>query len=306
MTAPHSDPAARRGAALAFWAQAGRARTLPAAAAPVLIGIAMALTDGSAHAGAALAALLGAALIQLGTNFANDYFDFVKGTDLRDANKRGRALQSGRVSARTMGRAAVLAFGLAALIGLYLVARGGWPLLAIGVASILAGVLYTGGPFPYGYRGLGDVFVLVFFGPVAVAGTYYVQALTLDWRVMVAGLGPGLLSVGILAVNNLRDADTDALAGKRTLAVLLGKPFARREYVAVVVAGACSPLLLVAGGAAGPWAALPVLTVLAGLPLMRVVLHSRDGAALDAALAGTGRLLLVYTALFCAGWWIAG
>ena len=219
----------------ALWASAARARTLPASVAPVLIGVVLAYTDGVGHALAAVFALIGAILIQIGTNYANDYFDFVNGADTAERIGPRRLVQSGLVRPEAMRRATIIVFGLAVLVGLYLAARGGWPIVLVGVASILCGLLYTGGPFPLGYRGLGDVFVLLFFGPVAVAGTYYVQALDIDWRPIVAGLGPGLISAAILAVNNLRDRETDAKAGKRTLAVRLGVRFTRLEYTTCVV-----------------------------------------------------------------------
>lgn len=286
-----------------LWFEATRPRTLPAAAAPVAIATAMAAADGAAHVGAALAALAGALAIQIGANFANDYFDFRKGTDDRPTLGRRRLLPSGLIAPGAMARAAGLAFGVAILVGLFLVWRGGWPVVGVGVASILAGLLYTGGPAPYGYRGLGDVFVLVFFGPVAVAGAYYVQALTLDWRPVAAGLGPGLIACAILAVNNLRDADSDADSGKRTLAVIFGKNFARAEHAVCIVAGAVlTPLALVLGGAAGPWALAPALTLAPALPVMRAVARATEPARLNAALGATGRLLALYAVLFCIGW----
>ena len=287
---------------VALWASAARARTLPASIAPVLIGVVLAYADGVGHALAAWAALAGAILIQIGTNYANDYFDFVKGADTAERLGPRRAVQSGLISPEAMRRATILVFGLAILVGLYLAARGGWPIVVVGVASILCGVLYTGGPYPLGYRGLGDLFVLVFFGPVAVAGTYWVQALELDWRPIVAGLGPGLISVAILAVNNLRDRQTDAKAGKRTLAVRLGVRFTRIEYTASVLVACLSPLVFMASGAAGVGMLLPLLALLAAWPVHRTVWQRTDGPALNGALADTGRLLMLYAVLFCIGW----
>jgi 1,4-dihydroxy-2-naphthoate octaprenyltransferase len=287
---------------LATWLSASRPRTLPAAIAPVVIGTAMALADGGLHWGAALAALLGALLIQIGTNLANDYFDFVKGADTAARKGPRRATQAGLVSPATMWRATLITFGLAALVGLYLVARGGWPVVGIGVASILAGLLYTGGPMPYGYRGLGDLFVLVFFGPVAVAGTHYVQTLSFSPAAAIAGLGPGLISVAVLAVNNLRDIETDAVAGKRTLAVRFGPGFARWEHAGAIGLAALLPLGFWLAGLRGPAMALPLLMLPAAWPVIRTVFATRDGPVLNAALAGTGRLLVLYAVLFCAGW----
>lgn len=287
---------------LGAWIAASRLRTLPASLAPVLIGTVIAWRDGLAHPVAALAALLGAAMIQIGANFANDYFDFVKGADTAHRIGPQRMVQAGLVRPRTMLRAALLAFGLAALVGLYLATRGGWPIVAVGVVSILSGVLYTGGPAPLGYKGLGDVFVLAFFGPVAVAGTYYVQALGLDWRPVAAGLGPGLIAMAILVVNNLRDIDTDAAAGKRTLAVRFGVAFSRWQYTLAVLVGCLSPLVFLLSGDAGPAIAAPLMTLIAAAPVARTVWRRRDGPALNRALADTGKLLMLYAALFCLGW----
>lgn len=284
------------------WWLAARPKTLPAAFAPVLIGTAMALADGVAHGPAAAAALLGALLIQIGTNFANDYFDFVNGADTAARTGPARMVQSGLVEPAAMRRAALLTFGAAALVGVYLVARGGWPVLWIGVLSIASGLLYTGGPRPLGYLGFGELFVLVFFGPVAAGGTYYVQALTLDGAVLLAGLAPGLLSVAILTVNNLRDIDTDALAGKRTLAVRFGPAFARWEYLLALVLASLLPLGFALTGHAHGLIALPTLTLVAALPAIRTVFRSRDPATLNDTLARTGQLLVLHAVLFSIGW----
>ncbi len=286
-----------------IWLMAARPKTLAAGLTPVLIGTAMAHAVGSLHAGAALCAALGALLIQIGTNFANDYFDFVKGTDTEERIGPKRATQAGLVSPRTMLIATVLIFALAFLPGAYLVYRGGLPILAIGIISVICGVLYTGGPYPLGYLGLGDVFVLIFFGPVAVGGTYYVQTLSLGHDVLLAGLMPGLFSTAILTVNNLRDADTDVRTGKRTLAVRFGKAFARWEYLTcMVVAGAIIPVYLcVASG--GHWPALGAcVALLLAIPLILNVFTSHEGAVLNDTLAGTGKVLLLFSILFSIGW----
>ena len=204
-----------------------RPKTLSAAVAPVMIGTTMAYAGGQGNAGAAFAALAGALLIQIGTNFANDYFDYLKGADNEERLGPLRVTQAGLVEPETMFRNFVLTFGLAALVGFYLVYRGGWPIVLIGLLSIASGILYTAGPWPLGYLGLGDIFVLIFFGPVAVCGTFYVQALEVTEIVFYAGLGPGLLATALLVVNNLRDEATDRKAGKRTLAVRFGPAFAR-------------------------------------------------------------------------------
>jgi 1,4-dihydroxy-2-naphthoate polyprenyltransferase len=287
---------------LAVWASAARLRTLPASVAPVLIGVVLAYSDGLGHAPAAIAALIGAVLIQIGTNYANDYFDFVKGADTAERQGPRRAVQSGLVSPEVMRRATILVFGLAVLVGLYLAWRGGWPIVVVGVASIACGVLYTGGPFPLGYRGLGDFFVLLFFGPVATAGTYWVQALELGWLPILAGLGPGLISTAILAVNNLRDRETDAKAGKRTLAVRLGARFTRIEYTTCIAVACLLPVGFLAAGLAGPTILLPLAALIVAIPVNRTVWTTSNGPALNGALADTGRLLMLYAVLFCIGW----
>jgi 1,4-dihydroxy-2-naphthoate octaprenyltransferase len=285
------------------WGLAARPKTLWAGIAPVIIGAAMARADGVFHGPSALCALLGAVFIQIGTNYANDYFDFVKGADREDRVGPLRATQAGLVTPAQMKRAAMLVFGSAFLAGLYLIYRGGIPILVIGVLSIACGILYTGGPYPLGYLGLGDLFVLVFFGPVAVAGTYYVQAQSFDPLPVIAGLSPGLFSVAILTVNNLRDVATDRLSGKKTLPVRLGVTFARWEYaLSLFAASVVLPLYLclVTGE---HWLALASMVAfpLAASPL-RTVFTIEDGPALNAALAATGKLLLGFSLLFSIGW----
>jgi 1,4-dihydroxy-2-naphthoate octaprenyltransferase len=201
-----------------------------------------------------------------------------------------------------MKRAVVAVFGLALLIGCYLVYRGGWPIVVIGSLSILFGVLYTGGPYPLGYHGLGDLFVLVFFGPVAVGGTYYVQTLAVSHEVIVAGLAPGLFSVAILTVNNLRDIENDRAAGKRTLAVRFGRGFARVEYLATVMIACAVPLYLYIRGTGQYFALLACLSLIFAVPPIRAVLVSSDGRILNDTLAATGRVLLLYSLLFSLGW----
>ena len=198
-----------------IWIMAARPKTLWAAVAPVAMGIAMAADAGGMHIPAALAALFGAVMIQIGTNLANDYFDYRKGTDQPGRLGPTRVTQAGLVTPHAMRIAITVTFSLAVVAGAYLVWRGGWPIVAVGLLSILFGFLYTAGPYPLGYNGLGDIFVLIFFGPVAVGGTYYVQTLDINTAVLIAGLAPGLFSVAILTVNNLRDIGTDAEAGKK-------------------------------------------------------------------------------------------
>jgi len=282
------------------WLLATRPRTLPAALAPVVMGVTFAVAEGGFHLAAALACAAGATLLQIGTNFANDYYDFVNGADTAERVGPKRATQSGWVTPAAMKRAFVLCFGLATLVGAYLVLRAGWPIVVIGLSGIAFGVLYTGGPKPLGYLGLGDALVLVFFGPVAVAGTVYAQTLSFHPIAAFAGLAPGLLSTAILAVNNLRDVDTDRACGKRTLAVRFGAGFARGEYVVCLVVAALVPIALWARGDVGYGVLLPLAVVPLGVALTRAVLRS-SGAALNPLLGQTGKLLVLYAVLFSAG-----
>ncbi len=219
------------------WVHAARPRTLYAIAAPVLMGAALAYADGVFRWGPAVAALAGGLLIQIGTNIANDYYDFVKGADTADRIGTPRVTQSGLVPPATVKRGMWVVFAAAVLVGVYLVGQGGWPILLVGVAAVAAGVGYTAGPLPIGYVGLGDLFTFVFFGPVAVAGTYFVQAGTITPGTLLAGAGIGALVTAILVVNNLRDIPTDRAAGKRTLAVRIGVRATRLEYVFLLLLG---------------------------------------------------------------------
>ena len=287
---------------LKIWWLALRPQTLGAAVAPVSVGTAMAFADGKGHTLAALAALLGALLIQIGTNFANDYFDFVKGADTQERLGPVRATQAGLVAPEAMRHAFGLTFGLAFLLGLYLVTRGGWPIVIIGLCSIAAGIAYTGGPYPLAYHGLGDVFVLIFFGPVAVGGTYYVQAQDIHSTVLLAGLGPGLIATALLAVNNLRDADTDEQSNKRTLAVRFGKDFVRHEYVLAVGVALLLPVLLVLESGSHWGALLALLSLGIGRLPIQQILRGTEGIELNQTLALTGKFLLLYSLLLALGW----
>jgi len=287
---------------VAVWMAAVRPKTLGAAVAPVLMGTAMAWEAGHFHALAALCALLGALLIQVGTNFSNDYADFARGADTGARKGPLRVTQAGLVTPATMRRATAGVFALAFLVGLYLVWRGGWPILVVGLLSILSGVLYTAGRYALAYLGIADLFVLVFFGPVAVGGTYYVQALTVDAPVLVAGLAPGLLSMAILLVNNIRDVEEDRQAGKRTLIVRLGKAFGVGLYVFCTVAAVLIPAGLYAATKAHPWAMTVVLAGLLAAPIVRRLRTEPDPAKLNPLLGATGRMLLVYSLVFSVGW----
>lgn len=287
---------------LQVWVMAIRPKTLGAAIAPVLMGTAMAWTAGGFHATAAVCALLGAILIQIGTNFSNDYADFLKGADTADRKGPLRVTQAGLVSPETMKRATVLVFGLAVVAGLYLIWRGGWPVLLIGVLSIIAGVVYTVGRYSLAYLGLADLFVLIFFGPVAVGGTFYVQTLEINAVVLIAGLAPGFLSMAILLVNNIRDVDEDRQAGKRTLIVRAGRPFGIGLYVFCFLAAASIPVLLFLRSGMHPWATIAALVVGLALPLIKKLSSETSSIALNPLLGATGRLLLIYSILFSIGW----
>lgn len=287
---------------LSPWIQAARPKTLWAAFAPVLMGTALAIGDAGFHAPSAAAALAFAFLIQVGTNFCNDYCDFQKGADTEDRQGPLRVTQAGLIAPRAVLAATILTYALALAVSGYLVWRGGWPLIWIGVASVLSGAWYTAGPVPMGYLGLGDLFVLVFFGPVAVAGTYYVQTLVLHPLPVVAGLAPGLLSVAILAVNNQRDIEQDARAGKRTLAVRFGASFTRAEYLLCLIAALAIPVGLVLATGDHPGALLVLLLVPIALPAARTMLTRTDGTALNPLLGRTAQLLLLYSILFSLGW----
>ncbi len=280
------------------WILAARPKTLPAAVGPILVGVGAAIGDRVFAPLPALAALVGALLLQIGSNFANDYFDHMKGADTPDRLGPVRVTASGLLSPAALRWGMVAVFGLASLVGLYLIWVGGWPILAVGVASILAAVLYTGGPLPFGYVGLGDLFVFIFFGLVAVCGTYYVQALTVTPDVFLAAVGPGALITAILVVNNLRDMETDARAGKRTLAVMLGRQGTRLEYLGLLLVAYVVPLVLWLGLDRGPWVLLPWLSSPLALGLWRKVNDDAHlGPPLNQVLAGTARLSLVYAAL---------
>jgi 1,4-dihydroxy-2-naphthoate octaprenyltransferase len=283
---------------MSVWISAARLRTLPAAIVPVIVGTAVARVCGGIAWGPALAALAGAIAIQIGTNFANDVFDAEKGADGADRIGPLRAVSAGLISAAAMKRAMIGAFVVASAFGLYLVASAGWPIVAIGVASILSGIAYTGGPWPLGYHGLGDVFVMVFFGFVAVCGTVYVQLHAVPALALWAAVPVGALATAILVVNNLRDRATDARVGKRTLAVRLGRRAVLVEYALLLAAAYAVPLGL---ALAHPWRALPVITAPLALIRLRQLAAAADGPTFNRLLAATGQLLALYGVLFAAG-----
>lgn len=282
------------------WVMAARPKTLAAAAVPVVVGTAVAWREGSFAIGPALAALLGAGLIQIGTNLANDYFDHQKGADTDERLGPTRVVQSGLLPPERVFGAMVASFGAAALVGVYLVAVGGWPIVAIGVASIASGIAYTGGPYPIGYHGLGDPFVFVFFGVVAVTGTHFVQAASWSAAALVASIPVGALSTAILVVNNYRDIETDRRAGKRTLAVVLGRGWTRVEYVGLLAVAYGTPVAQWALGRADAWVLLTLGTLPPGYRLVRQ-LARRRGRKLNETLEGTARLLALFGLTYAAG-----
>lgn len=282
------------------WWLAIRPATLTASAAPVLVGAGAAWADGVFAAGPALAALVGASLLQVGANFANDVFDFERGADNADRLGPQRATQQGWITAGQMKRAMWAAFAGALVIGIYLTSVAGWPVMALGLLSIAAAYLYTGGPKPYGYLGLGDLSVFFFFGFGAVAGTYFVQAQAVSPLVLWASVPIGALATAILVVNNLRDIETDARAGKLTLAVRLGERATRNYYLLLLaIAYLVSPLLW-ARGLAGAWVMLPWLSMPLALSLARRMRHER-GLALNGCLVKTARLEVVFGLLLAVG-----
>jgi 1,4-dihydroxy-2-naphthoate octaprenyltransferase len=280
---------------------AARPKTLPAAVAPVLVGTSLAIRYGTFHPLAFAAALLGAMLIQIGTNLSNDYSDARRGADTDERIGPVRVTAGGLVPPRQVLIATYLTFGAAVLCGVYLIAVAGWALLAVGAASILAGVLYTGGPRPYGYEGLGEIFVFLFFGIVAVAGSYFVQRRDLPWEAFALAVPVGLLISGILVVNNVRDIDTDRRAGKRTLAVRLGRERTRVLFAVIVGVAFLTSWVPWFAGALSPWLFVTAAAAPLAAGVVQTVRTHADGPSLNAALAQTARLALVFCLLLCAG-----
>jgi len=281
------------------WFLATRPKTLAAAAVPVAVGTAVAYASGHLAWLPAIAALLGALLIQIGTNLANDYFDFKKGADTHERLGPLRVTQAGLLTETAVRNAMIGTFALSAVVGSYLVAVGGWPIAVIGILSILSGVAYTGGPFPLGYNGLGDVFVFIFFGIVAVTGTYWVQALAWSNIALISAVPVGLLSVAILIVNNYRDIDTDVKAGKRTLAVRMGRKATQVQYGSTLLVAYFIPVIQYFTGYS-PWIFLPLLTLPIAAIRMREFL-TLSGKDLNPVLENTAKLLVIFGALYTVG-----
>jgi len=285
---------------LQIWISAARPRTLPAAVAPVIAGSALAGHQGKFVFAAGLTCLVFALLIQIGTNFANDYYDYIQGADTAERVGPRRAVAAGLVTAPTMRVVMWIVFAVAFIVGLSLLKFGGWPLLVIGVASILCGIAYTGGPYPLGYNGLGDLFVFLFFGLVAVGATYFVQTGHLTAEAVMIGAAIGVLAANILVVNNYRDVETDLKAGKRTLVVRYGRGFARAQFVASLALAFLLPVALWVRGFS-LWIFLPVLLLPLGIKHAQRLRAATLPRELIALLGDTGKLLALYSLLLSAG-----
>ncbi len=287
---------------LKAWFVAFRPQTLWISVSPVIIGAAMALENKVFHLPSVCLAALGAIFIQIGTNLANDYFDFVNGIDVEERLGPVRAAQSGLIPPEKIKMAFIWSFIFACLCGMYLVFRGGWPILVIGVFSIIFGLLYTAGPFPLAYTGMADIFAFLFFGPVAVAGTYYVQALSFNPYSFIAGAVPGFFSAAVLTVNNFRDMCTDRKTGKKTLAVRFGSRFVRLEYFLCILFACMTPLVLYMMTHTHPYQLSASLVFFFAIPSMKIVLRENPSPVYNRVLASTGRLMFVCSVFFSAGW----
>ncbi len=297
MTATIDEP---RPSGPMVWVRAARPATLLACAVPVLVGSALAASAGRLRLDAALFALASAGMIQIGTNLYNDYEDFRRGADTSARLGPARATQRGWLAPGRVLAAAVACFALSIALGMVLVSIAGWPVLVIGLVSVLCGVAYTGGPLPLAYHGLGDVFVWVFFGIVAVCGTYFIQTEAVSWSVFLASNAVGALASAILVVNNLRDRVTDAAASKRTLAVRFGARAARIQYAMMVAFAFLAPAAGWAAGLVGPWWLLSLGALPLGLWEIRAIWRL-DGAALNPHLGATARLELAFGLLLSIG-----
>ncbi|MCG1003046.1 MULTISPECIES: 1,4-dihydroxy-2-naphthoate polyprenyltransferase [Halobacterium] len=295
------------------WLIAARPHTLPVAAAPILVAAGLAVRDGVFAPLPAFAAFVGAALIQIGTNFANDYYDAVQGADTEEREGFTRVTAGGLIEPREVKRAMYLTFAAAVLVGTYLVWIGGVPILVVGLVSVASGIAYTGGPYPLGYHGLGDIFVFVFFGVVAVTGAYYVQAAsfvagvpvglpegTVTLAAFVASLPVAAIATNILVVNNVRDREEDEKTGKRTLAVRFGDAFSRGQFAAMFVLAYAVPVWFFAK-TGEPAVFLPYLSAPLAVSVTKTVFTRTDGDALNPALTRTGQLLALYALLFGVG-----
>jgi 1,4-dihydroxy-2-naphthoate octaprenyltransferase len=285
---------------LESWILASRPKTLLAAFVPVLVGSAIAYSDDAFNFTAALLALICSILIQVGTNFVNDLYDYLAGTDTKDRVGPKRALAEGFISINDMKLGISLTFGLAFLLGTYLVYISTWITFVIGIVSILAGFAYTAGPFPLAYKGLGDVFVFIFFGFVGTIGTYYVQALNVTSFVIWASVPIGALITNILVVNNYRDIEEDKIAGKNTLAVKLGREFTRFQYLSFVLLSYAIPFIAYFTYKNSLLIFLPLLTLPIAFKLVKMIFHF-EGSELNKTLELTAKLSAIFGLLFAIG-----
>jgi 1,4-dihydroxy-2-naphthoate polyprenyltransferase len=283
----------------AIWLQAIRPKTLIISISPVFIGITMALSDGFFNLTTLLFTFICAMGIQIGTNLANDYFDYVKGSDTSESKGPMKVTQAGLVSHAKMKKAIICTFSFTFLCGLYLVWQGGFAIAILLLLSIFFGIIYTAGPFPLAYLGLGDIFVFIFFGPIAVAGTYYLQTHTLSTDCLIAGIGPGALATAVLAVCNLRDIEEDRLVHKKTLAVRFGKTFAKFEFLSLILCAAITPAIFYN---THPFSFLSLIILFPIIPLTVAIFKNKDPRQLNAIFPKVARLLLAYSFLFSLGW----
>ena len=286
-----------------LWIEGARPKTWIASLSPVLIGGAIAFQSGSFSIAIFLGCLSFALTLQIGTNFANDYLDFLKGTDTQDRKGPKRLVQSGLVSVKHMRQAAFGLLGISGLIGIYLMNLGGPFIGCLALLAIGLGFLYTGGPYPLGYLGLGDLLVLIFFGPVATAGVVYLLTRTISWVAIVAGVSPGLFSMALLTLNNLRDYDSDKKSQKRSLPVRFGLKFGQWECALSISIALAIPLLIIAlFEVKHPWSLMAMGTWRLAIPLIREIFKDPSPNALAPLFPKLGTLFLLYTLLFSIGW----
>jgi len=289
-------------AKIKIWLASTRPRTLPAASAPVIMGLALAFYDVRISVLIAVFTLISALLIQIGTNLANDYFDFIKGTDTDKRVGPVRLIQAKMIKKNEMLAAFIITFAIAIFFGVFLVMRGGYPILIIGFFAVLFGILYTAGPAPLGYIGLGDIFVFIFFGLISVVGTYYLQALRVNYVVFIASIAPGLLSTAILTANNIRDIKTDSQSGKKTLIVRFGYNFGIFEYLFCVIAAHLIPIVLVLITRSHYFSLISVLAIILAIKPVKLILSKSDPKSLIPVLGATSQMLLIFSVLFSIGW----
>lgn len=284
-----------------IWLRAARPQTLAASIVPIMVGASVALDHQQFRWDTTIVALICALLIQIGTNFSNDYYDYVKGADTDERIGFERATALGLVSPNTMLTATIITMTLAFLVGLYLVWVGGWVILVIGILSLLFGILYTGGPFPLGYNGLGDVFVFIFFGIIAVTGTYYVNALEWNKLSLLASLPVGALCVNILVVNNLRDIYQDKLSGKKTFGVLFGEDALKIEYLTLLFLSFLIPLIFYHFYNYSIWIMMPYLSLPFAWKLNKKIWYHDDKRELNRTLERTAQFMILFGLLFSVG-----